>query len=360
MKKAARIAVCVLTVSFILSLVLLIYLSKIPNKVELPLNKNVKELGVIVLAHGGSPRWNNEVRKAAGKLADRYPTIVVLGMADATATQKAVDALEDLGVNKIAVIPLYVSSHSELYRQIEFILGLRSAPDPDYVEAMHRAMENPLKFVWKKVTLKNVQYALKMIKSHRAMNLNQQVARRVPLVFLPALDKSPLVGEILAQRALKLSTKPSEESVLIVAHGPLRDDDDMLWTADMESLAEPVRKLGFRSVCVGTMRDDAPEEIKNRAVARLRRLVEECVAKGSRAIVIPLLLAPGGVESEIRHLLRKLPYIYDGNTLLPHVNVEKWLFLSAESAMRKREISLGDVFRSSVSGDIMVSEHVRR
>lgn len=177
-----------------------------------------------------------------------------------------------------------------------------------------------------------------MMKHHRWMTYNEKVSHRVPIILLPAFDGSKLIGEILEQRALSLSQNPAHETVLIVAHGPIRDDDDSHWLAYMETLTVAVRGHSFQNVCVATMRDDAPAEIKNKAIARMRDIVQKCVVKGDRVIVIPLLLARGGVEGEIRHLLKGLPYIYDEQTLLPHANIDRWLLESADAALQKYSV----------------------
>lgn len=295
---------------------------------ELPLNQLVKEQGVMVLAHGGSPRWNNDVLQASRDLANRYPTVVTFGMADAESIQHAIDALEGLGVKKIIAVPLFVSSHSELYRQTEFVLGIREKPDVGFVEGMERAMKNPVKFIWKKISLENVSYALAMMKNHSSMHCDRQVTHRVPIELRPALDASNLVGEILKERAISLSTTPKNETVLIVAHGPIGDDDDALWLSNMEQLALSVKEYPFYNVCVATIRDDAPDEIKNKAVENMRNLVKKCVVKEGRVIVVPLLLAKGGIEGEIRHILKGLSYVYNEETLLPHLNINRWLVQS--------------------------------
>lgn len=312
----------------IFNLLFLIFIS-MNSSIKPFLDQAVKDQGVIILAHGASPRWNKEVLNAARELASQFPTIVVFGMADAAATQRATDSLGEQGVKKIVFIPLFISSHSELYRQTEFMLGLRKNPDPDFVEGMRRAMEHPIKFIWKKVSWANIPYALSAIRRHRRMACDQRISHKVPIELRPALDSSRLVGEIIEERALNLSENPAEEAVLIVAHGPIRDEDDKLWLDDMEKIAGGVRKYSFREVRVATMRDDAPDEIKNKALARMRSIVEEAAVKGNRVIVIPLLLARGGVEKEIHHILKGLHYTYDRQTLLPHKNVSQWLLESA-------------------------------
>jgi len=223
------------SLALIVTVAIVVYYKSMVTPIQLPQNTVVKEKGIIVLAHGGNPRWDNEVRRASMQLAEMYPTRVVFGMAQAEKIQEAVTALEVLEVKRIVVIPLFISSHSELFRQIEYVLGLRAHPDRDFVEGMERAMKNPLGFIWGKVSWDNIPYALEMIRSHHgSKHSEERISTDTPMVLLPALNNSSLIGDILEERTLELSTNPSKETVIIVAHGPIRDDDDALWLADME------------------------------------------------------------------------------------------------------------------------------
>lgn len=299
----------------------------------LPLNKTVKERGIVVLAHGSAPRWNNAVIQAAMPLAQKYPTVVAFGMADPKSIQDAVDKLESLGVEKIIFVPLYISSHSELYRQTEYVLGMLSDPDPDFVEGMHYMMKHPVAFLWNKVPLRDLPIALAMVWSHGHMDMTRKVVHHVPIELRRALDSSHLVGELLAERAQAQSTHMENETVLIVGHGPVNEQDNDLWLHEMEKLASLVKeKYPFRDVCVATMRDDAPDGTKDVALEYMRKTVRECAAQGQRVIVVPLLLAQGGVEKEIHHILNGLTFTYDERTLLPHANISSWLVETAETA----------------------------
>src|SRR5262245_31695616 len=61
--------------------------------------------GVLLLAHGGSQRWNDNVKELAAKVDKQEPTEVAFGMATRANIQTAVDALVARGVSEIVAVP---------------------------------------------------------------------------------------------------------------------------------------------------------------------------------------------------------------------------------------------------------------
>ena len=49
-----------------------------------------------------------------------------------------------------------------------------------------------------------------------------------------------------------------------------------------------------------------------------------------RALVVPLLIASGGIEQKIPKLLSGLPYAYDGEALLPNPKLSRWIARQVE------------------------------
>ena len=248
-------------------------------------------VGVLVVAHGGTNRWNSAVRKAVKQADLKAPTEVALGMGmhpeEVRQLQQTVDRLERKGVSRIVVVPLFVSSHSEVFRQYEYLFRVR--PKPEWAEA-----GGPL-------TL------------------------QVPVNLGQPLDDDPSVADVLTERAKALSRIPDRETVVLVAHGPNEDADNQQWIQGMERLAEQIKQRGtFRAVVVHTMRDDAPKLVRNQAEQALRKVVAEAGRDG-RVLVIPVLIAQGGVEQKIPKMLAGLSYAYHGETLLPHRKLVEWI-----------------------------------
>lgn len=246
------------------------------------------KVGVLILAHGGSRSWDAQVKQLAQDLseAEQRPVEVAFGMAHPSSIQKGLKRLEKKKVQGAIVIPLFVSSHSDIMRHNRYILGLSAVPEPGY-EA-------------------------------------KQVETSFPIVLTEALNDSQEVGEVLTERARSLSQNPSQETVLLVGHGPVDDADEMLWRSDMNRLAEEVKSAGgFHEVLALTMRDDAQPEIVAQAAKELQNTVQARSQKGP-VLVVPLLISKGGVEHKIVQRLGNANYRFTAEGLLPHPKILEW------------------------------------
>lgn len=271
------------------------------------------DIGVLVLAHGGSstklikneentydklPLWNKMVIDAVKPLEKKFNIEIAFGMADPETIQAATDRLEKNGAKKIVAVPLFISSYSSIIENTAFILGLRKRT-------------------------KTSQKELKSIKSN------------VEFVMTSAIDSHPLMAKILLDRASELSKNPNDETVIIIGHDPNDPGQNEKWLKEMMILASFVKeKVGFKDVKVTTLRDDAPKETREKATMILREMVMMASLKGN-AIVIPHLIARGGIESGIPERLKGLDYIYNGKTLLPHENITKWIDLSITHILKE-------------------------
>lgn len=257
--------------------------------------EEAERIGVLVVAHGGNNRWNGLVRKAVMAARLDVPVQVAFGMGmhdeETRSFQDAVNRLQRKGIDRLLVIPLLASSHSEVFRQFEYLFRLRSQAE------------------WKDV---------------------EPLRLKVPVVMGKALDDDPLVSDIVLERARRLSRKPSEETLVMVAHGPVSDEDATQWLEVMGRISEVVKAEGaFKNVLSALMRDDAPEAIKEEASRKLREAVRKASEK-SQVLVVPLLIASGGVEQKIPKLLSGLSYAYDGQALLPHPKLSQWIARQVE------------------------------
>ena len=86
-----------------------------------------EKTGVLVIAHGDRhDGWNQGVRQAIAPLQERYVLeLAFLFPVPSESLQEGLDRLEARGVDTILVIPLLVSSYSEHFEELEYILGLR-------------------------------------------------------------------------------------------------------------------------------------------------------------------------------------------------------------------------------------------
>src|SRR5690349_19710585 len=84
------------------------------------------QVGTLVIAHGGGPEWDAQVRVVAEQVKTGGPVEVSFLMgpgAKAAPFQDAAKKLVDAGAKEIVVVPVLVSSHSGHYDQIRYLAG---------------------------------------------------------------------------------------------------------------------------------------------------------------------------------------------------------------------------------------------
>lgn len=249
---------------------------------------------------GGANVWNENVEAVARAIDKRWPAEVAFGMADPQSIQAAVQRLEARGVRDIAVVPLFVSSHSPIIGNSRYILRLQPA----------------------------------LARTTRLRHLDQ-VASSARFRFAAAMDAHPLVSEIVLDRARALATRPEHATVVLIAHGPNDEEENRLWLRDMEAHARFLRERGgFRRALVLTHRNDAPAPVKAAARAAFRREVADAGRQGE-VVVVPLLLSAGGVEAQVEDDLRGLAYRF-APPLMPHPNVARWVEAQVEGLFAQR------------------------
>jgi hypothetical protein len=271
---------------------------------------NQDDFGVLVMAHGGSDQWNQDVLSAVKPLAATHNIDVAFGMADAATLQSSVEKLEAKGAKRISVVRLFISGDS-FKQETQQILGIEPGAPPkpavDHSQhAGHAGGEHSMAF-WK-------------ISTTSAFALSEQ-----------GLVEAPEMGEVLVDRARTLSRDPKHEDVLILAHGPGDDAENERWLAQLDARADMVRKaLPFRTVRVETLREDWPEK-REAAEARVRKFVADAAQDQGRAIVIPFRVQGFGPYAKV---LQGLDYASDGQGLIPDPGVTKWIANQIETLQR--------------------------
>ena len=274
--------------------------------------------GVLLLAHGGSPDWNARVVALAAALDRTQPVEVAFGMASRPAMQAGVDKLVSRGVKSIVAVPLFVSSHSSVVTSTAYLLGLRADMPKDLA-------------IFAKMNHGSHGAAPAGEHAHHAPSANpadntRPVTSPVPVRMTDALNRHALVGEILIDRAREISTSPEKEAVIVIAHGPVPDEDNKRWLDDMKTLAAQIdAATPFADVKYLTVRDDAPKPIRDAATAELRQIVQEQIDHGRRVLVVPLLLSYGGIEKGIRQRLEGLDHVMAEHALMPDARLAEWV-----------------------------------
>lgn len=274
-----------------------------------------KSPGALVLAHGsdhgghhlsfsgGHNPWNATVLATVEAARQRlpFPIEVAFGMWDKKAFDTGVKKLAEQGVCELRVIPLFISSHSEMVDVQKYMFGVS-----DHFE------------------LPIAVARVEIPKSIQTVKFNK------------ALDDHEFVSDILVERIAEISLVPSTEGVLFVAHGPYGDVYEHRWLDDLKTHGQRVdeairesRNEGFYELSFFTLRDDSPAATRDQRTQELRAKVLALNQKGVTPIVMPVLLARGGIEQGLIERLKGLDYKIQSKFILPHQRMVDWLVNAA-------------------------------
>ena len=245
--------------------------------------------GLLLLAHGFRDFGDRKLKEQVQPMAEAFPTAFAFGMAMMMSDhiQLALDDLEAAGAQQIIVIPAVSTPHNSLIRQWEYIFGLRD--EADYA-AVPRVQTNA----------------------------------EVVIVAPPGDD--PLVAEILLDYAYEISTDPANEIVIVVAHGPSSAADNVKELEMLSNLAEVMMEdSDFANIMGMTLQDDAPPDIRDGNVQRIRAVVEDGQAEGKEVLVVTNLMGTRTIQSQLRRDLDGLDYKFNTKGMTQHDNFVKWM-----------------------------------
>lgn len=265
-----------------------------------------KKVGILILARGIDPPgevsvWDKHVMAAVKPIQEVYDVELFFGM-DEKALQEAVSKLEARGAVKILAVPLYISSHSPVVQKLEYLLGVTPVPPERQKEIV-------------------------------------PITVKADLHMTHAVEHNPLAAQIVFERTMEISLNPPQETVILVGHGPLTKVSETMWLRSMWALASFVKEEGgFKDALVATVMFGAPPDIKEKATKDLRAMIEE-TSKNGTVLVVPCMIAPGGIEGMLEEQLRGLTYRF-GRPYLPHANVTKWLRGEIQGSLKRWEKEL--------------------
>lgn len=239
------------------------------------------DVGVVLVPHGSDFHWNETMRRGIAPLRGEYVTEDAFGMVDPPLIERAVRRLEAKGM-KAAVIVRIFGLSSSFREKTEYVLGLRR----EY-EGFPDRIVTPLE-----------------------------------LHTLGGIEDSPHLAAALADRIAAISEDPSRETVILVAHGAARDEDNDRWLGLLGNVAAAIdERTGgrYRDIRVDTWREDWPGK-REAAVARIREMVRDADEEGT-ALVIPVRTVGRGPAAEY---LAGLDF-REGTGFAPHPAFTEWL-----------------------------------
>ncbi|UCG71751.1 MAG: hypothetical protein JSV45_10835 [Chromatiales bacterium] len=245
--------------------------------------------GLLLLMHGFRERGDAAFKKNMQPMASIFPTAMAAGMSMMMSDhiQWGVKDLEAAGVQTIVVVPIVSTRYNTMMRQWQYILG--QYPEPSYASVA-------------------------------------QVQSDARILIADPPGDDPLIAEILLDHAMDISEGPEQEVVVIAAHGPSFDEDNQKVLAELANLAKIVREDGdFADVMAITLQDDAPTEIRERNVAKLRSMVEQATAGGKQVLIVTNLIGTRTIQAKLRDDLKGLNYRFNKNGIVSHDNFMKWM-----------------------------------
>ena len=153
----------------------------------------------------------------------------------------------------------------------------------------------------------------------------------------------PLLTEALLDFTNMKSKNPANEVVIIVAHGPEDEEDNI---PDLEVLQLHVDRIkaqtDFSDVKVINLQDDAYPPVRKANVKKLRRWITSAQRQGKDVIVTVCTTASFGVQNHIREDLRGLEYAFADQGFSEHANYQKWIALAVEERLAEERMAQAD------------------
>jgi hypothetical protein len=258
------------------------------------------KVGILALGHGYGEPGNTQFKNGYAKIAAVHPTAAGLGMAmmDSAYIQKAVDELVAAGAETIVVLPTEVGQETSLIRQWDYIFGRTDTSS--YLDV-------------------------------------PRVKTTARVVMTQTPTRSPIVARILADNLKSVSRSPAGEAALLIMHGPEDAPDNEKELANLRRHAEVVQKAtGIAAIHSASLQDDAPPDIRQANVNRMRQWIEQQIAGGKRVLVAPVLMTSGGgVSDRIERDLKGLDYTVVDKGITEHPLFDQWVRETVAAELKK-------------------------
>ena len=249
----------------------------------------VGDAGILALAHGYSDQGNQQWMEKFGPISKAYPTGYGLGMAMMSADhiQSAIDGLEAAGAETILVLRTETGDANSLNYQWEYIFGRRQ--DASYLTV-------------------------------------DRVTTSSDIIWGPSPTAHPIMGEIMLDNALALSTDPSNEMVVIMGHGPMTEKENQMDLAIMARHAEAIQAGGgFQDVKYWNVQDDLPKDKRAANVQIIRDWIAEARNEGMEVIVVTNALTQSGIMKRLQNDVEGTGARFNDTGLMQSPKFSDWI-----------------------------------
>lgn len=248
-------------------------------------NSNAKRtFGVLVISHGSREEdWVKLVDGAVAQatLPDSVPIVsAYLEIVEGRLIQDGIDQLESQGVTDLIVVPLFASSGSVHVDEIRYALGVQAEP----------TLPTDL----------------------QRFRVNARVH------WTAVMDDHPYIVEALLDKIRPLSADPAQEVLLVVGHGSQEDGFYDAWRTVLERLADKLQQQGeYRDAAAALLLPDETGDV----MRNLQERYPDC-----SVILVPFFVSEGYfTRVVIPKRFAEFTYRYNGETLLPHPSIARWI-----------------------------------
>jgi hypothetical protein len=254
----------------------------------------IGDVGILALAHGYSEQGNQQWMEKFGPISREYPTGYGLGMAMMSADhiQKAIDGLEAAGAKTILVLRTETGDANSLNYQWEYIFGRRD--EASYLTVL-------------------------------------RVTSNAEIIWGPSPTAHPIMGEIMLEHALELSTDPAKEMVIIMGHGAMTPKENEMDLAIMAKHAKAIQKEGgFQEVKFWNVQDDLPQDKRAVNVAKIRGWVKDAQDQGMDVIVVTNALTQSGIMGRLKNDVAGTAAKFNDTGLMQNPRFSDWIQAAVE------------------------------
>jgi protoheme ferro-lyase len=273
---------------------MLTWLKQTANR-YLPALKN--QVGVLIMPHGSTQPYNDGLEKVIAPLRKRYRVEVAPGMGDPLILSQAVQKLEQDGITRIIFVRMYALQES-MKAKTDYILGLAKEPP-----------------------------------AHQHGELPSRIRSSAVFETFGGYEEDLLIADILRERVLEISERPEDETVILLAHGTMGDKENQRWLDVINGNIEHIQQdlsLPFKAIKAMTLREDWPDK-REQALIEVRKEIEKGNRDGGRVLIISNRLYGSG---PYQSLLEGAEFEMNGQGLVPHPNITRWLEEGIEQATR--------------------------
>ena len=256
-----------------------------------------QKTGALLLAHGYGEEGDRAFHNSMTDISLNHITTLSLGMSMMTSKhiECALSEIRENGAETIYIVPISSTPHNTLVQQWEYIFGLRN------------------------------DHAYTRVKSFQLDDV----------VFLDPISDHQIAKKIVLDYAQEISINPKNETVVIIAHGPVGETDNELELELMENLAVYVRDNGkFNDVRPFTLQDDAPKEIREKNVKEIKQFIKNATLDGKKVLMVSNLMSGKGIQRKINTDFSGLDYKFNSKGFLTHPLFKEWILQSIESSDR--------------------------